>query len=87
MSATKEFLFKLEESELAADQASYALASELARLSNLIWRAGRVEGPSLDMPLAQTEQHWLDAMREQIQDALLSLEEIQAANESLKSLL
>jgi len=80
MSATTDFVISLEDAQLAADLASYQVSNHLCQLSNLVWRAGRIEGPDLDMPLAEIEQHWIDAMRQQLQEALASLSELETAN-------
>lgn len=84
MSRTTDFIIDLEDAQLAADLASYQTAGQLCVLSNLVWRAGRQEGPSLDVPLAGIEQHWIDAMRDQLREALVCLDELQAANEALE---
>ena len=80
MSATTDFVISLEDAQLAADLASYQVSNHLCQLSNLVWRAGRIEGPDLDMPLAEIEQRWIDAMRQQLQEALASLSELETAN-------
>jgi len=83
MSRTKDFAIDLEDAQLAADLASYQVSTQLCQLSNLIWRAGRMEGPDLDTPLAEIDQDWIDAMRDQLQEALRSLTELETANECL----
>jgi len=85
MSATTEFVLTIEDFTLGADAAATTAASNLATLSNLVWRAGRMEGPDLQVPLAETDDSWIAAMRDQLQDALASLAELEAANSSLRA--
>jgi hypothetical protein len=80
MSATTDFILSLEDAQLAADLASYQVSNHLCQLSNLVWRAGRIEGPDLDTPLAGIDPDWIDAMRDQLQEALSSLRELEDAN-------
>lgn len=82
MSATTEFLLSLEDAQLAADRAAYEVSTELCTLSNLVWRAGKVEGPDLDTPLCEVDADWLEGMRECLKEALTSLDELVAANDA-----
>jgi len=86
MSATTNFILDLDFAQEAADEACYKTVGQLASLHNLVWRAGKVEGPYLDQPVTNIDADWLEAMKEQLTEALGTIAELEAANDALKPL-
>jgi hypothetical protein len=82
MSATKEWALALEEAEMASDLAGYQLTTELATLSNLIWRGVPGAGQDLPRPLATVELAWIEAMEQQLEEARIALVELRTAHEA-----
>lgn len=73
MSATKEFLVECLQQRDAAEDALASAALEVMIASNLAWKNGT------DRPAWSPDPWWLEGMREQAQELLNALEELQAA--------
>lgn len=85
MSATTDLVLSLKDAQDATDEATATVSSELCKLHNLVWRAGKIEGPYFDQPLYAPDQAWLEDMRRQMNEALALLSELETARECFES--
>ncbi|MFZ9350101.1 MAG: hypothetical protein ACO242_05355 [Candidatus Fonsibacter ubiquis] len=79
MSATKELLIECLQQQDAAEDALAAAALEVMITANLAW------GNGPNQPMWAPTAWWLEGMREQAQELLEALEELQAAVNSFRS--